>query len=457
MSASAAHWLFNFAVNAVWRVALLYAAAWLLARLVRPLGARAEHRVWVGALLLEVMLPACSLSLHPAELVSRMIALLHPSTSGSGEVRVLLGPALAGGDAVHLPTLLMQLSAALYLCVTVYFAARLAWGLWRTHQLVRASTMLTLPANAASFWTRICRMMQLSVDEIGVAVSSSLRSPMTIGLSRRWLLLPTAFLNEVSEAELEAACAHECAHMRRNDFAKNLLYSLLALPVTFHPLAWRTLAGIRESRELICDALAASALTNQKRYARSLLRLAERLTSAAMREPRTMHAIGIFDANIFERRIMRLTHPTLPVRGLRRFVTIALCALSATAICASALAWRAEINPQATSETNPDAAKSKHVKHVLISSSVAQGNLVTKTNPVYPKEAKENRIEGAVILQAVIGKDGAIKELRVKDGPKELQKSALDAVRQWKYRPYLLNGDPVEVETTINVVYSLAG
>jgi outer membrane biosynthesis protein TonB len=56
----------------------------------------------------------------------------------------------------------------------------------------------------------------------------------------------------------------------------------------------------------------------------------------------------------------------------------------------------------------------------------------------------------------VIGKDGTVEELRVASGPKELQQSSLDAVRQWIYKPFLLNGDPVEVKTTINVVYSLA-
>jgi protein TonB len=77
--------------------------------------------------------------------------------------------------------------------------------------------------------------------------------------------------------------------------------------------------------------------------------------------------------------------------------------------------------------------------------------------PVYPPDAKKAKIQGTVVLQAVVGKDGDVKNLRVLSGPQELQQSALDAVRQWKYRPYLLNGDPVEVETTVNIVYSLEG
>ena len=63
---------------------------------------------------------------------------------------------------------------------------------------------------------------------------------------------------------------------------------------------------------------------------------------------------------------------------------------------------------------------------------------------------------GKVLLDAVIGKDGSVEQLRVVSGPAELQQSALDAVKQWKYKPFLLNGDPIEVKTNITIVYTLA-
>ena len=84
-------------------------------------------------------------------------------------------------------------------------------------------------------------------------------------------------------------------------------------------------------------------------------------------------------------------------------------------------------------------------------------NILTKAVPVYPPAAKKARIQGTVVLDAVIGKDGNVENLRVLSGPQELQQSSLDAVRQWTYKPYLLNGDPVEVKTTVNVVYTLGG
>ena len=73
----------------------------------------------------------------------------------------------------------------------------------------------------------------------------------------------------------------------------------------------------------------------------------------------------------------------------------------------------------------------------------------------YPVEAKKARIQGKVQLDAAIGKAGEIEQLKVISGPKELQQSALDAVRQWTYKPFLLNGEPVEVKTKITVTYTL--
>jgi protein TonB len=89
------------------------------------------------------------------------------------------------------------------------------------------------------------------------------------------------------------------------------------------------------------------------------------------------------------------------------------------------------------------------------SSGVMAGNLLATTLPQYPAIARAAHIEGIVVLQATISKIGSIENLRVISGPPMLQQAAMDAVRSWRYKPYLLNGEPVEVETTINVVFHL--
>jgi len=94
---------------------------------------------------------------------------------------------------------------------------------------------------------------------------------------------------------------------------------------------------------------------------------------------------------------------------------------------------------------------------VPVSAGVMVGLLIQKTQPVYPPIAKAARVSGTVILQATISKAGTITNLRVVTGPAMLQQSAMDAVKSWRYRPYLLNNEPVEVETTINVIFTLGG
>jgi periplasmic protein TonB len=101
---------------------------------------------------------------------------------------------------------------------------------------------------------------------------------------------------------------------------------------------------------------------------------------------------------------------------------------------------------------HPDVRNAVHLTSVL-----AEGLLLRKVVPQYPQLARAMRKEGTVVLAATIAKDGTIANLRVVSGPPVLQQAALDAVSQWRYRPYLLNGDPVEVETAVNVVFKLGG
>ncbi|HUR36473.1 MAG TPA: energy transducer TonB, partial [Terriglobales bacterium] len=91
------------------------------------------------------------------------------------------------------------------------------------------------------------------------------------------------------------------------------------------------------------------------------------------------------------------------------------------------------------------------------SQGVLQGNAISQPKPVYPMIAKNARISGAVVLAATISKNGNIENLRLISGPPMLVNAAMDAVKQWRYKPYMLNGDPVEVETSITVNFTLGG
>jgi TonB family protein len=94
-------------------------------------------------------------------------------------------------------------------------------------------------------------------------------------------------------------------------------------------------------------------------------------------------------------------------------------------------------------------------QRVRVSSGVSSGLLIHKVNPVYPREARQERIQGTIILQARISKEGKIVDLNLVSGPPELAPAAIGAVQQWRYRPYLLMGEPVEVDTQIQVNFQL--
>jgi protein TonB len=100
--------------------------------------------------------------------------------------------------------------------------------------------------------------------------------------------------------------------------------------------------------------------------------------------------------------------------------------------------------------------KLEPVKRIRVSQGVTQGLLVHRVEPLYPKIALAARITGVVQLKAIIGKDGNIRELQALSGPPLLVPSAIDAVKQWHYRPYLLNGEAVEVETNVTVTFQLS-
>jgi len=94
---------------------------------------------------------------------------------------------------------------------------------------------------------------------------------------------------------------------------------------------------------------------------------------------------------------------------------------------------------------------------VRVSQGVSQGLLIHQVKPAYPALARQARIQGSVVLQAIIAKDGTIQNLRLVSGHPMLAPAAIDAVKQWRYKPYYLNGEPVEVETVVTVNFTLSG
>ena len=105
--------------------------------------------------------------------------------------------------------------------------------------------------------------------------------------------------------------------------------------------------------------------------------------------------------------------------------------------------------------TNAINAQRAAQQTVRISQGVSQGLIVKRVQPLYPAQAMQMRLEGIVELQANISKTGNITGIKQLSGQSLLGRAAMDAVQQWKYKPYFLNGEPVEVQTQITVNFKL--
>lgn len=118
-----------------------------------------------------------------------------------------------------------------------------------------------------------------------------------------------------------------------------------------------------------------------------------------------------------------------------------------------------QIDPQslsnATPQTSGAASQGQMPARVRVSQAVTQSMAISKVPPIYPPDARAARIQGSVVIAAIIGKDGNVQSERLISGHPMLAPAALDAVKQWKYRPYLLNGQPVEVDTQMTVNFTL--
>jgi periplasmic protein TonB len=110
------------------------------------------------------------------------------------------------------------------------------------------------------------------------------------------------------------------------------------------------------------------------------------------------------------------------------------------------------VRGQSADQTNPPPQVPQRVR---VSAGVSTGLLLKKVNPSYPEEARQKRIEGVVVLKAKISKQGDVVDLALVSCDPLLAKSAIEAVKGWKYRPYYLQGNPVEVETQIQVNFAL--
>ena len=115
------------------------------------------------------------------------------------------------------------------------------------------------------------------------------------------------------------------------------------------------------------------------------------------------------------------------------------------------------VAPSTPHVTVGPAAAAPSTKPLSVSSGISAGHLIAPIRPEYPQIARITHTEGTVVIDAIISRTGTLESARVLSGPPMLQRAALDAVQQARYRPFLLNGQPTEVQTTITINFRMGG
>ncbi|HEV2708678.1 MAG TPA: M56 family metallopeptidase [Edaphobacter sp.] len=442
---SVSGFIVSYFINSIWEVALIAAAGWLVSRLLKKAGPQTEHLVWVSTLGLALLAPALPL-------FRWLLALVHLPHAAGGHASIAFvaaqGATLNPRDVYVLPAVLVGALLSLYFGALVYFAMRLAWSLRSTAILLRLARPLALTEQQEEIWLDCKRAFGL--DRARLLCSSRIAGPVTLGLREPVLLVPDAFARDCSPQDLLAALAHECAHIKRRDFQKNLFYEVASLALAFHPVIWILKIHIAQTREMICDEMATEGLIDSRRYAESLLRLATMVAVG----PRvsTSHAIGIFDANILEKRIMMMNLKKPRVSSALKYGLVIPATVFLLSVAVGGAAMAVVIEPPASTQTADQAQPYGQV--YKIGKNVVAPKLVYSVEPQFPESerGKKDKFEGTCLVGFVVDSSGAVRDVHVNHSLRpDFDAKAVEAVEQYRFKPALRAGQPVAVALNIEV------
>lgn len=435
-----------YAVNSLWGVPLAGVAGWLASKLARRISPKAEHKVWVGALLLGVVMPAMPLC-------QRLLGDI-ASWGGSGEtLSITMAPAegfisLPKG-VVFLPTAAIVVLLALYLCSVIWFAIRLLGSCYWISRLLRDAGAVAMDGEQKSTWNRC-----LAVFGVEGAVLQSSRKvpvPMTVGVLAPVVLLPEGFISQCVLDDLLTTLSHECAHMERRDFRKNLFYEAVSIAIAFHPVTWMLKSQVAQSREMVCDAMVVERMIAPHRYSQSLLRLASLLISGSRAS--TFYAIGIFDANILEKRIMSMTTKRRSAGAAMRLGLMIPGALLFLGAAAGGAVLTLGVDQRQTPAQTANGSK-PYGEVYAIGKDVKAPALISSAEPEFPKSQRKSkeRFEGICVIKMIVDKSGVPQEVHVTRslGP-DFDKNAIEAVQQYRFTPATRLGEPVAVALSVEV------
>jgi TonB family protein len=325
-------------------------------------------------------------------------------------------------------------------------------GLWKLRAYRKSAKTFTPDTQAFQLTDTYCR----------VALSDRAHSPATFGLLHPIVLLPEKFVTLSKEAQLAILC-HELLHVKRDDWVAALLEELCGALLWFQPAVHLLIADIRLAREQLVDRQVVELTRAKTPYLEALLAVASEPFGAAI----AMAPMFLHQKNL-KSRVTFLLEELHMSKTKMLFANVTLAALLGTAGWVSSLTFplvavaqeqeKAVPKDGATAAQSGDFAKAfppATGMRIRIGGGVADANLLSQINPAYPPQAKAARVQGTVKLGVLISPEGHIADMVLISGHPMLVMSSMEAVKNWVYKPTLLNGNPVEVATVVDVNYTL--
>jgi TonB family protein len=330
------------------------------------------------------------------------------------------------------PTLVM-VSVAIAGAGVLLRLARIALGLHRL-RVIRESSV-----PAGSLAPIACALQDALSTDADIRFTTAITSPATFGARRATVLLPPSIAQLPSGVQ-EAILCHELMHVRRRDWLATMVEELWCALLWFHPAARALTSQLAFVRETVVDEATIARTGNRRAYAAALLAF----TSA---EPPIVGAAALIGRRRFEHRIALISQEAqMDLKALSLRMCVAAFAVVAATILTTAVV---PLNVTAAAQTQ---------QVYQPGSGVALPRVIREVKPVYTPEAMRARIQGTVWLRAVVLASGEVGEVTVRKSLDEehgLDVAAIDALKQWTFKPGTKNGEPVAVEVTVEMTFTL--
>ena len=290
--------LFSLLLNAFLQTALFAVVAGTFSRLIAKARPKHQHFFYLGVLVLCLALPVVNTfcnTRHSSDAEVSSPDGLHETAASYPDFWLWKGRPKAQSQRTPgrgVEEVVLSIWAAMLL----YHFIRLGRGLHRVHSLRRDARLLSLAEIALTG-------PLIDLQRVEFFTSTDIAHPVTIGVLRPAVILPSKWIPDLERTDFAAIVAHEYAHIRRRDFAVHIACEVLSLPMAWHPGIRYVMSKISQTRELACDEYAAVQLGERRSYARALLRLASLCLQTS--SGGTV-GLGIFDGDNLEDRIMRL-------------------------------------------------------------------------------------------------------------------------------------------------------